>query len=332
MSSKPAKEKTASFFAVSPIMLFPETQGNFRVYLKQAGKYVLYSEQGERFTEDHRKRMYDLGVKQVHILAEHRERFRRYVEEHLGDVLASNFVSMEERSKVFYDASLSIVKSVFSTRLPKSLTEQQYETVAKLVKNCANFLSREDALKHLGGLIQHDYKLYRHSVNVFVFAVSLLNTYVVEEELVQDTGIAAILHDIGKQSIPREILHKSTALTTKERVMVERHPVRAVSMCATAPLSSDVINAILFHHERVDGSGYPAGMYEDELPFHVRVLAVANVYDNMLTGEATGKAMTPFQALKAISDDKGFDADIVKRMVLMLSDALPGLSKLKSSL
>jgi HD-GYP domain-containing protein (c-di-GMP phosphodiesterase class II) len=322
------QEGGSQYFSVSPIMLFPETHGNFRVYLKQGDRFVLYSEQGERFTEEHRKKMYELGVKQVHILAEHRNRFRRYVEDNLGEVLASDFVPMEERAKVFYDASLSIVKGVFSKRLPKSISEQQYEIVSKLVRNCAAFLSKEDALRHLGGLIKHDYKLFRHSVNVFVFSVSLLNTYVVEE-LVQDTGIAAILHDIGKQSVPKEVLRKTAALTAKERSEVEKHPVRGVSMCASAPVSPDVINGILFHHEKIDGTGYPSGMSGEELPFHVCVLAVTNAYDNLLTGSATGSAMTPFQALKALGDDKGYDPDVVKRFILMLSEALPGLGGLK---
>lgn len=321
----------AEYFSVSPIMLFPETNGNFRVFLRQGDKYVLYSEQGERFTEDHRKRMYDLGIRQVHILAEHKDRFRRYVESHLGDVLSSDYVAMEERARVFYDASLSLVNNVFSNRLPTALSKRQFQAVAALVQKCATFLSKEDALKHLGGLIKHDYKLYRHSVNVFVFAISLLNTYVIEEEVVMDTGIAAILHDIGKQAIPPEILRKNVALTAKEQSQLEQHPVRGVSMCAAAPVSSNVINAILFHHEKMDGSGYPAGMAGNEIPFHVRVLSVANAYDNLNTSSVTGGGLSPFQALKVLSEDKGYDKEIVKRMVLMLSDALPGLEGLKES-
>lgn len=321
----------AEFFAVSPIMLFPETNGNFRVYLRQSGRYVLYSEQGERFTEEHRKRMYDLGIRQVHILSEHKSRFRRYIEENLGEVLSSDIVPMEEKAKVFYDASLSIVNHVFSQRLPTSLSKRQYQAVIRLVEKCAQFLTKEDALKHLGRLIKHDYKLYRHSVNVFVFSISLLNTYVIEEEIVMDTGIAAIVHDIGKQVIPAEVLSKNTTLTSKEQALLEQHPVRGVSMCAGAPLSTNVLNAILFHHEKMDGTGYPAGMAGSDIPFHVRVLSVANAYDNLNTSSITGTGMTPFQALKVLSEDKGYDKEIVKRLVLMLSDALPGLDGLRDS-
>jgi putative nucleotidyltransferase with HDIG domain len=190
-------------------------------------------------------------------------------------------------------------------------------------------LRREDVFKHLGGLIRHDYKLYRHSVNVFVFSASLLGTYVVDDELILDTGIASVLHDIGKQQVSKEILHKEVALSPKDRAEVEKHPVLGVSMCASVPVSSDVINAILFHHEKLDGSGYPSGMAGDDLPFHVRVISVANAYDNLITHGVQGVPLTPFQALKVLGEDRGYDHEIVKRLVLMLSDALPGLGGVK---
>jgi putative nucleotidyltransferase with HDIG domain len=275
--------------------------------------------------------MYELGVRQVHIMAEHKDRFRRYVQDNLGAVLASDFVPVEERAKVFYDASLSIVRGVFSKRLPKSLSERQFESIANLVKECAGFLSREDAFKHLGGLIRHDYKLYRHSVNVFVFSASLLTTYVIDEKTVFDTGVAAVLHDIGKQQVPKPTLRKDVALSAKEKAEIEKHPVLGVSMCAGVPVSSDVINAILFHHERVDGSGYPSGMGGEDIPFHVRVLSVANAYDNLITNGLQGTPLTPFQALKLLGEDTGYDHEVVKRLVLMLSDALPGLGGLRQS-
>lgn len=312
-----------AYFAVSPLMLFPQTQGSFEVYLRQDGEFVLYTRTGELFTAGHKRTMHELGVREVFVLRAQSARFRRYVEENLGAILADEAMPVRERAGIFYDVSVSIVRQAFTRRLPEAMGEAEFARIRRMVRGCVAFLSRSDGLRAVGGLVSHDYKLYRHSINVLVFAMAILQTYEVDEGFLVDCGLAAILHDIGKTTVPREILERSVKLSARDKDILRTHPVRGAALCAGMPLSGDVINVILFHHEKLDGTGYPSGIAADTLPLMVRVVSVADKYENLISGPRWQAGLSPFQALRALSERyKGrYDPEVLRRLVLVLSGA-----------
>ena len=75
------------FFAVPPLLIFPETLGDFKVYIKQAGRFILYAGKDEHFTPRHRKKLHDNGMAEVYVLARERQNFQEYVERHLPRIL-----------------------------------------------------------------------------------------------------------------------------------------------------------------------------------------------------------------------------------------------------
>lgn len=89
----------------------------------------------------------------------------------------------------------------------------------------------------------------------------------------------SILHDIGKISIPDAILNKPGPLTADEYELVKQHPIEGSRIVEPLRSAQDVIPLIRWHHERMDGKGYPDGIAEHAIPFPVRILAVADVYD-----------------------------------------------------
>jgi HD-GYP domain-containing protein (c-di-GMP phosphodiesterase class II) len=312
-----------NFFAVSPLMIFPKTLGRFRVYIRQAGRYVLYAPAGEQFTPAHRQKLHDAGVAQVYIQAEERPDYDRYIEKHLPHILADEIIPASERAQVLYTASESVVRSVFETRLPHGLTSKDYTRVAKLVEKSLGFLARAESLRHIAALASHDYSVYTHNVHVFVFTTAILQAMKVDEHTQVQAGIGALLHDIGKIHIPREILTKPGPLTPEERAVINTHPVRGLVLCQDVPLSQAAGHCILLHHECVDGSGYPGGLTGECLPEHVKALAVADVYDALTSNRVYAPAMAPFAALRLMRDEMPghFDRDAYKRLVMILSGA-----------
>lgn len=310
-----------AYFSVSPLMLFPKTNGNFEVYLKQDGEYVLYTRTGELFTDAHRSSLHDLGVREVFVQRQQSARFRNYVEEHLGPILGNEDVPLPERAGIFYDVSVSIVRQTFSKRLPDSLGAEEFARIRNLVRGCVNFLSRKDGLSAVGALVSHDYKLYRHSINVLVFTMALLQTYDADERLLMNCGLGAILHDVGKTALPPEVLEREGGLSANDKEVLRLHPVRGAALCAGLPLSGDVVNVILLHHEKVDGTGYPSGLAAESMPLPVRVVAVANKYENLITGPRWQSGLTPYYAIRALTERyKGrYDEDVIRRLVLILS-------------
>ncbi len=312
-----------AYFAVSPLMLFTQTHGNFEVYLRQDGEYVLYTRTGERFTAAHKRTLHDLGVREVFVLREQSARYKTYVEENLGTILANEDLPVRERAGIFYDASTQIVRSVFERRLPESMGQEEFARIRKLVLGCASFLSRKDGLRAVGELATHDYKAYRHSINVLVFTMALMQAYDADERLLLSCGLGAILHDVGKTAVPKDILERPVKLSERDKDILRTHPVRGAALCAGMPLPGDVINVILFHHEKLDGTGYPAGVPAGNLPLPVRVVAVADKYENLITGPRWQSGMSPYNAIRALTGRyKGrYDADVIRRLVLVLSGA-----------
>ncbi|WP_245587787.1 HD-GYP domain-containing protein [Desulfovibrio inopinatus] len=311
------------YYPVSPLMIFPKTMGKFEIYIKQAGRYVLYAKQNERFTERHRQRLHDYGVQEIYIRGSDKACFERYVESNLADILVDEAIPVDERSSVFYNASINIVKDVFELKLPTGLTERMFGRIAGFVEKSAEFLTREGSIKHIATLIDHDYKTYSHSVQVFVFSNAILQTFNLPEKDLVQASIGALMHDIGKSSIDTSILNKPGPFTPAEREIYETHPARGVALCASTSLSSLASNCILFHHEKLDGSGFPAGLQGNAIPLPVRAVTIADVYDLLTTNRPHREALTPFEALRVMRNEMSgaFDSDVFKKLVMVLSGA-----------
>lgn len=317
-------EDGTRFFAVSPLMLFPETTPDFRVYLNQGGRFVLYTRESESFDETTRRALFNLGIDKIFVLAEQKDRYNDYLEENLGRILDDSAIPVEERAQTFYGAAEAILEEVYSARLPEGLSKKLHDRVLNFVEETVRFLARDDSLKSLAKLISHDFSIFSHSVHVYAFSVALMSAHGLSDEECVRAGLGAILHDIGKARIPRSILEKApTELSEEEQSKLRLHPIHGVSMCSMLPLTQDSVNVILFHHERYDGKGYPTGTAGTNIPLAVRIVSVCDVYDNLTTAKPRHKALTPFEALKRMREDRAgaFDLDVFKRFVLILSGA-----------
>ncbi len=108
---------------------------------------------------------------------------------------------------------------------------------------------------------------------------------------------AGMLHDIGKVSIPDSILLKSGPLTREERRVMEQHPVIGERICQPLPSLRLALPIIRHHHERLDGSGYPDGLRDDQIPRTARILQVVDIYDALTSHRPYRDEMAPEAAL-----------------------------------
>jgi len=124
---------------------------------------------------------------------------------------------------------------------------------------------------------------------------------------------AAVLHDLGKIGIDDKILRKKGKLTKREYEQIKKHPVIGAEILRSVHFLRDVIPMILYHHERFDGKGYTSGLKGNEIPLGARILAIADVYQALMSDRPYRKAFTKKDALKIIKESSGrqFDPDIV---------------------
>lgn len=117
------------------------------------------------------------------------------------------------------------------------------------------------------------------------------------EALLSEIEVGGYLHDVGKIGIRDAILLKPGLLSFEERAVIERHPTIGLSILESVDVSEDVLNIVGQHHERLDGSGYPSGLRGEEIDMVVRIAAVADVYDALMTKRPYKDAMTLEQVL-----------------------------------
>lgn len=128
---------------------------------------------------------------------------------------------------------------------------------------------------------------------------------------------AAMLHDLGKALVPKDILEKPGRLDEHEFRLIRQHPVWSAEMVGSFKRSREVIRSVFHHHERFDGRGYPCGLRADEIPRGSKIIAVADAYDAMTSERAYSKAKTPGEALEEIINCAGsqFDPEMAERFV-----------------
>ncbi len=145
-----------------------------------------------------------------------------------------------------------------------------------------------------------------HSKNVAAISYILGEKYGLKRRTLKDLKVAALLHDIGKISVPREILNKVDPLTEKEFDIIKEHATFADRILEDFEELSHLRTFIKHHHEKMDGTGYPSGLKGNEIPLQSRIIAVADIFE-ALTGERPYRK--PLEPLAALSFMKRMSLD-----------------------
>ncbi|OGS27467.1 MAG: hypothetical protein A2297_07730 [Elusimicrobia bacterium RIFOXYB2_FULL_48_7] len=227
-----------------------------------------------------------LGVLQV--LNKKNGHFREYDESLLGALAAQAGVAIENAK----------------------LYESQESLFMGFIKTMASIIDARDPVTR------------GHSERVAKYSVAIGKAMDFSEKDLKVLEYAAILHDVGKISIPDAVLQKPGEFTKEEYEIVKRHTVYTKEILTNIYSSSDLREMPLMaasHHEKLDGSGYPAGLTSDSIPIQSRIIAVADVYDAIVSYDRPYKpAMSPEKAIAILRQDseKGkYDKEVVRVFV-----------------
>jgi putative two-component system response regulator len=130
---------------------------------------------------------------------------------------------------------------------------------------------------------------------------------------------AGLLHDIGKSGIPDRILGKDTQLDEAEWTLMRSHPEIGLSLLGDGRSKRELL-AVLYHHERLDGSGYPYGLAGDSIPIEARIVAAADTYDALTSDRPYRKAREPMDARLVMMEEAGrrLDSRVVSALLAAL--------------
>jgi len=166
--------------------------------------------------------------------------------------------------------------------------------------------------------IAKDQYTQNHSWRVSIFATRIASEMGFGDERIEDVRAAALLHDIGKLDISRELLYKAARLTEEEYHEIRQHVSKGIGFLEPVGGSlRRVLPIILCHHEHYDGSGYEKKSGED-IPLEARILSLADAYDAIVSDRPYRKGSTPFEAKEIIERQTGtdFDPQVVKAFLI----------------
>ena len=170
------------------------------------------------------------------------------------------------------------------------------------------------ALAETMNVVIKDKYVAHHSRNVHAYAAAIAEEMGLSDELKEKINTAALLHDLGKISIPNYILQKITPLTEEEWEIIRQHPIVSSKILSPIRTFNLELKIIRHHHENFDGTGYPDGLKRKEIPIGSRVLAVGDTYDAITSDRCYRPAKSGDYALQELSACSGtqFDPEVVE--------------------
>ncbi len=207
------------------------------------------------------------------------------------------------------------------------------ERAGALAKRCEDAMRQKEALLCTIGAItstveKRDPYTAGHQDRVSAIAVAIAREMALDEERIEGLRIGAQVHDIGKISVPSEILNRPGKLTAAEFAVIKAHPETGYDIVKDVDFPWPIARMVLEHHERLDGSGYPGGLRGDEILLEARIIAVADVVESMTSHRPYRPGLGLDVALAEITLKRGthFDAQVVDACLRVIDrqGGLPG--------
>ncbi|OJF96770.1 HD-GYP domain-containing protein [Pararhizobium antarcticum] len=152
-----------------------------------------------------------------------------------------------------------------------------------------------------------DEATFLHSIAVSALMIRFGRYLNLDEQTIRTLGMAGLLHDIGKLSVPSELLSKDCALSESEMYLMREHPSKGHATLSRQPdMPEIVLDVCLHHHERIDGKGYPRALAGDEISRYARIAAICDVYDAITSARPYKKAWSAQEASTWMLERKGY--------------------------
>lgn len=179
-------------------------------------------------------------------------------------------------------------------------TETMVKDTMSIVAEAKNSLQMFDMLHAMRNM---DDLTYVHSVNVALISSIIGKWMKYDEEKVKLLTLAGLMHDIGKLLVPEKILNKPGPLTDNEYEIMKHHVNLGYEQVKEKDIPKAVKEAILLHHEKCDGSGYPFGLKGNDIPEVAKIITIADIYDAMTSTRVYRAPICPFEVVRIMYED-----------------------------
>jgi len=234
--------------------------------------------------------------------------------------ITANFREELKQAKVLHQRARNQIDSMFDdVRMGKNIdVGGAKQVVSGLVDS---IVRNPDAQLWLSNLRKRDEYTAIHSLNVCIFALTFARYLGFNKEEMNEIGIGALMHDIGKMRVPLDVLNKEGELTEAERAIVREHAQHGYDILKSSPdVPDSALQIVYTHHERKKGTGYPQGLIESQIHLFSRIVAIVDVYDAITSDRVYHHGMNTLDALKNMFKwrEVDLDAELVEKFIQCL--------------
>jgi HD-GYP domain-containing protein (c-di-GMP phosphodiesterase class II) len=230
----------------------------------------------------------------------------------------STDLNVREKALVLRESSMSLVEELFETpEVNKAL-----DSARPIIKDFIEFMDAEpEAMAQLISLSGHDFYTYNHSLDVSIYSLGLAEVLAFSKAEIEDLGVGALFHDIGKRQVSLDILCKKGPLNDAEWAQMQKHPQYGLLILNDNDNVSDGVKAACFeHHESFAGNGYPQQLKGEEIHPFGRIIAITDTYDAMTTQRSYNVPLNPTDAVTMMKEKLAgrYDPEMINAMYSVL--------------
>ncbi len=257
-------------------------------------------------------------IEGLYVSEEDEALYQAYVARHLQSIAKNSDLPLEHKAKLVYQKASETLSTMFEN--PESL--ENVKNAQDVVNSSIEIiLSDHCAVESLMRITAHDYYTHTHSINVSIYTLSLGSFLGIEGEDLEQLGMAAILHDLGKSKISYDIINKNGKLTESEFIQMKRHPALGHQIALKLGVKDPrILSGIRHHHEKIEGGGYPDDLKGDQITYFARIIGVCDVFDALTTKRSYKEPMSSYEALLLMKQQMvgHLDMELVNAFILML--------------
>ncbi|MEZ6083990.1 MAG: HEAT repeat domain-containing protein [Phycisphaerae bacterium] len=289
--------------------------GNIEVYLPSSdGKGpVFYSDSAHGGKGPDLSRLLDSGVSTILVRSDELFEFEKSIESRIDNILKNPNIPAVDKAEIVHNAGTSAAKNL----LQSSVSADSLARANSLVESVLSSVTSDSKIAgHIFQMVGHERSTASHMQMVSTLAILFgYELFGSDEKLLRALGLAGMLHDIGKLSIPADILNRPGPLSQEEVLLLQQHPVEGVRLIGDDESIPQITRQfILQHHERIDGRGYPLGLSGDEILPGSRALSIVDSFHAMIGPRAYRSQLGIVEANRVMSyqANRQFDADMLK--------------------
>lgn len=234
-------------------------------------------------------------VHPIYIRQSDLELYNQFVDKIAQAVAKNEQIPVIKKAAVIYRHASVILDEMFEN--PEEL--ENIPRTKKVVNTFINTIfSDSHAIESMIKITAYDYYTHTHSINVCIYSLSLGSYLDMDSTMLQELGMSALLHDLGKSRVDPKITNKKGRLTEGEFEEMKHHPLYGYSIAVKIGVHDKLIlDGIRHHHEKLDGSGYPDGLMGKNITLFARIIAVCDVFDALSTQRPYKDRMSSYDTL-----------------------------------